>query len=101
MEEPYILEVQFKTLKFSVFRRYGTDEVRQTKLVLILVLMSLNIASCVLFSKALVLVDPVRNDFPLASLLPPKSSCYLHPQEKASKSSCFREIIMCLELGLA
>lgn len=49
---------------------------------LMLVVISSIIASCVLFSKALDLADPVRNDFPLPSLLPPKSCCYLHPQEK-------------------
>lgn len=42
-----------------------------------------------------------EDDFPLASLLPPKSSCYLHPLEKTSKSSYFREINVYLELGLA
>lgn len=42
-----------------------------------------------------------EDDFPLASLLPPKSSCYLHPLEKTNKSSYFREINVYLELGLA
>lgn len=42
-----------------------------------------------------------EDDFPLASLLPPKSSCYLHPLEKTNKSSYFREINEYLELGLA
>lgn len=41
-----------------------------------------------------------EDDFPLAALLPPKSSCYLHPLEKTNKSY-FREINVYLELGLA
>lgn len=50
-----------------------------------LVLMSLNIASCVLCSKALDLVDPVRSDFALASLLPPNPvSTFIHTKKLVS-----------------
>lgn len=42
-----------------------------------------------------------EDDFPLASLLPPKSSCYPHPLEKTSKFSYFSDINVYLELGLA